>query len=115
MGLSQIAARLIARHGFGAEILRRGPDNQSTTPPTLGEAFEFAVQVAVVSDGGQDRNGIDIQVDRKKVLVSSEGLAIEPEISDRIRINGRLYDIGSVKRITRGAGAIFYELQVVRS
>lgn len=114
MGLTETASRLIAKHGQAAEVLRPGPgttDEFGGYTPGPDTAYtckavlaEFTVNAEYIAAGLLDVGDV-------RVLVSAEGLAITPETTDRINIDGEVLRIKRVVRHAPGGILFFYELQ----
>ncbi|MEL7690535.1 hypothetical protein [Citromicrobium bathyomarinum] len=115
MGMTQTASRLIAKHGQAATLLRAGPGGEDPFgAPIPGEDVEYdctiltatyAIELKLLAGGFLD-------VDDQRVFVSVDGLAITPETSDRIEIDGTEYAIGRVSPLAPAGDVLFYELQV---
>jgi len=111
MGMKETASRIIARFGQVAEIERAGePLGAPWAPifnPTLHPVF------VVVGEYDQEvRDGTLIQMNDLKVTVSTEGLSIEPDTADTLRMGGTDYTIVRVSPVAPDCVPKVYELQV---
>ncbi|MEY8829649.1 hypothetical protein AB9K34_14775 [Sedimentitalea sp. XS_ASV28] len=114
MGLRETASRLIAKHGQAAQLLRPGPGTKDgfggyipgpdTAYPCKALLAEFTVNAEYIAAGLLDVGDV-------RVLVSADGLAIEPETTDRIDIGGDVLRIKRVVRHAPGGVLFFYEIQ----
>lgn len=115
MGLTEMATRLIARHGQDAEILRPLPPiddgfgmvpNPDPPTPYPCKAFvaTFTVNEEFIAAGLMD-------VGDQRVLVAVEGLTITPETTDKIKIGTSVLGIVRVVPHAPGGTLYFWEVQ----
>ena len=115
MGLTQIASRLIKKHGQAATLLRPGegtddgygnviPGPDASYPVTLLSAT-YAIELQLIAGGFLD-------VGDQRVLVSVEGLTIEPATTDKLLIDGTEFEVRRVAPLSPAGGVIFWEMQV---
>jgi len=115
MGMKEIASRLIARHGQAATLLRPGegttspfgdyiPGPDAEIPVTVVSAT-YAVELQLVAAALLD-------VGDQRVLVSVEGLSVEPATTDKLRIDGTEFETRRVSPLSPAGEVIFWEMQV---
>ncbi|PHR03889.1 MAG: hypothetical protein COB29_12970 [Sulfitobacter sp.] len=115
MGLTQIASRLIKKHGQAATLLRPSegtydeyggyiPGVDTEHPVTLVSAT-YAIELQVWAGGL-------VAVGDQRVLVSVEGFALKPETTDRLRIDGDIFRTIGVSPLAPAGEVIFWEMQV---
>ena len=115
MGLTDIASRLIAKHGQAATLLRPGeiiydeygghsygPD--TAYPVTLLSAT-YAIELQVFAGGL-------FAVGDQRVLVSVEGLTLTPNTLDKLQIDGVTFRTIGVSPLAPAGEVIFWEMQV---
>jgi hypothetical protein len=68
--------------------------------------------MVVLDYADSDRDGTLIQYGDKKVLVSVEGLTIEPKLSDKVSIGGSSHNIVAIKPLNPGGTIVMYEIQI---
>ena len=108
------ASRLIARHGQQATLRRAGDGGTDAYgQPIPGPDTEYPVTVVVAEFEISERVSSDgiIALGDKKVLASVEGLAIDPNTEDRLRIGGTDWRILSVGEVAPAGEVFFYEIQ----
>ena len=107
------ADRLLKRYGQAAILLKPSTASGDAWNDTPGTPADYPVTVAVFAYTAQDRIGTGIQERDKRVLMSTEGLTVEPEDgSDTILIGGVSHSIVSVNQVAPGGVAVVYDLQV---
>ena len=115
MGLNAAtASRLIARHGQSAGLLRAGDGGTDAFGhPIPGPDTEYPVTVAMVEFSIKERVASDgiVAMGDKKVLASVDGLSIDPNTSDRLRVGGIEWRILSVGKVAPAGDVFFYEIQ----
>ncbi|WP_299553196.1 hypothetical protein [uncultured Tateyamaria sp.] len=115
MGLKQIASRLIKQHGQAATLLRPGegtddgygnviPGPDAPHPVTLLSAT-YATELQLIAGGFLD-------VGDQRVLVSVEGLTVEPATTDKLLIDGTEFEVRRVAPLSPAGEVIFWEMQV---
>lgn len=115
MGLRDIASRLIKQHGQAATLLRPGEDIPDGGGGfTRGPETEHAVTLvsATYAVELQWIAGGLLAVGDNRVLLSVEGLTLEPNTRDRLRIDGRVFRTIRVSPLAPAGEVIFYEMQV---
>lgn len=115
MGMKETASRLIAKHGQAATLLRAGPPTQDPYGEEIpGPDVEYdvtilsatyAVEIQFIAAGL-------INIGDRRIFLSADGLAIEPETSDRLLIGGEEFSVARVSPLAPAGEVIFYELQV---
>lgn len=106
------AARLIKKFGQSVQVRRTikiGPD----WDPTFTEE-NYSALAAVLDYTDREINGTLILAGDKKVFVSTEGLSITPELSDKLSIGGLVHSIMQVKPLSPAGLVVFWELQCRR-
>ena len=115
MGLTQIASRLIKRHGQAATLLRPGegtddgygniiPSEDTEHPVTLLSAT-YAIELQLLA-------GAFLAVGDQRLLVSVEGLTVEPATTDKLLIDGTEFRTIRVSPLSPAGEVIFWEMQV---
>lgn len=115
MGLKRIASRLIARHGRTATLLR---PNEGTTDaygvyvPGADTSYsvkilpaKFATELTLVHSAYFDFADM-------RVLLSADGLNIEPQTTDKLNIDGTEFEVRKVSTLAPAGEVIFWEMQV---
>ncbi|WP_417429528.1 hypothetical protein [Kiloniella sp.] len=115
MGLKEIASRLINKHGQTATLLRPGEDipdggggtipGEDTEHPVALLSATYAVELQLIAGGFLD-------VGDQRLLMSVDGLTLDPATTDRLRIDGDLFRIIRISPLAPAGEVIFWELQV---
>jgi hypothetical protein len=114
MGMIETASRIIKRFGQTGTFERAGAPGGDPWNPTPGTPTFHTATVAVVDYEQEHRDGTLIQANDLRVLVSVEGLDIEPSLSDRLAIGDAEYSIANVTPLAPDGTPRMYELQVRR-
>lgn len=114
-GLRSTAARMLGDRGQVMTLRKRTPGAYSpsagsatvtaTDYSATGAAFDFA---ALLIDG------TNIQRGDKKVLLSAEGLTVEPDAGDMLVIAGTVYNVVAVQPVAPAGTVVVHKLQVRR-
>lgn len=112
MGMTETASRIIARFGQVAHFERTGTQQNPWDPPAA--TVSHAALVAVVAYDIDHVDGTLILANDLRVLVSVEGLAIEPTASDSFRLGALLFNVIRVSPIAPDGVARFFDVQVRR-
>lgn len=112
MGMIETASRIIARYGQAGTFERPGPSGGDPWNPTPGEPTYHDATVGVLTYDNEHQDGTLIQMNDLRVLVSVEGLNIEPNVSDRLHIGPVAYTIVKVSLLGPDGVPCFYDLQV---
>jgi hypothetical protein len=115
MGLTQIASRLIKKYGQAATLLRPGEgtddgygnviDGPDVPYPVTLLSATYAIELQLIAGGFLD-------VGDQRVLVSVEGLAVDPVTTDKLRIDGTEFEVRRVSPLSPAGEVIFWEMQV---
>lgn len=108
------AERLIARFGRSAE-LRRAKAHGPAYDPTIGPDDYCPVTVVLGEYAVKEIDGTLIKAEDRKVTMSTEGVTITPETSDRLLIGSTLYDIVTIKPLEPGGTVLLWKMQVRRT
>ena len=109
------ATRLITRHGGAADLVRTegGTEPQNPWDPP-GDAVDVFYPVTILETGYQQdyHAGTLIQAGDKLGLVAVSA-SITPNLSDRLRIDGRTYSIMEIKPVqpAPGGAVVAYSYQ----
>lgn len=103
------ATRLVGRFGQPVTFRRQGPPDKSSYPPVPGPVTDTTVVAAVTPFSSRDRDGINI-TDRDVTLYIDSPSGYEPEISDKVEINGQWFVVQSVTRHTDKGGLVAFEV-----
>ena len=117
MGLTQIASRLIKKHGQAATLLRPGegiPDGGGGTIPGPDTEHPITLLSATYAVELQWIAGGLLAVGDQRVLVSVEGLTLDPRTTDKLRIDGTEFRTIRVSPLAPADDLIFWEMQVRR-
>ena len=115
MGLKQIASRLIKQHGQPATLLRPGDgmvDEYGGYTPGPDTAYAVTIISATYAIELQLIAGGFLEVGDQRLLVSVEGLAVEPQTKDKLLINGTELEARHVSPLSPAGEVIFWEMQV---
>jgi hypothetical protein len=102
---------LIAEFGQAA-ILRR--PTAATGPihnPTPGVPVDHAVTLVALKYRSRDVDGTRILSSDRQVLVAAGPLAVEPEMTDKLIIQGRSYSIQDIQPMSPGGVVVYWEIQ----
>lgn len=115
MGLKQIASRLIKQHGQAAILLRPGeriPDGAGGSTPGPDTEYPVTLLSATYAVELQWIAGGLLAVGDQRVLVSVEGLTLDPRTTDRLTIDGVTFRTIRVSPLAPAGDVIFWEMQV---
>ncbi len=114
MGLTEKAARLIAKYGQSAELIRPSqgePDGFGNYHPGPKTNYPCTAMVATFNVNEEFIAAGLMHVGDQRVLVSVDGLAITPETTDKLLIDGTILGIKSVVPHSPGGTLYFWEVQ----
>lgn len=117
MGLRNVASRLIARHGQAASLLRPSggtTDDFGGYTPGPNTAYPCTVFVATSTVNEEFVAAGLVGVGEQRVLVSVEGLTVEPEVTDKLLIDGTEFEARRVTSLAPSGEVIFWEMLVRR-
>lgn len=103
------AERLIESFGQSASIRRVALSGDSWAPTQTNT--DHACTVVVLDYSHAERAGTSVQSKDRKVLVSTDGLSIEPTPADKFILGAVVYEIVTVKPLNPGGTVVLYELQ----
>lgn len=104
------AERLIDRFGqTGA--LRRMVSNDDPFNPVL-TPVDYACTFVVLDYAKKDIDGTLILQTDQMVYLSTQGLTIEPNVTDKVVVGGVVFTIINVKPLSPAGVVVFYEMQV---
>ncbi len=114
MGMMETASRLIAKYGQPVTLLRPGervPDGYGgfDIGPDI-EAPAIAAVIAYAMELQAAYGGL-VEIGDNRVLMSTEGLTVEPRTTDKLRIGGTVFRIIRVMPIAPDGLVRFWELQ----
>ena len=115
MGLENLevaAQRIVRKFGLAAEIERPGANIGDPWAPVFGPPTLHPVFVVVGEYDQDERSGTLIQQNDLKITLSTEGLSIEPDTADTLRIDGTDYTIVRVSPVAPDGVPKVYTLQV---
>ena len=108
-GAAQDMLREFGRQCF---IVKPGAETGAEYNPTIGAGTPQAF-TAVLTDYRQgERDGTLVQINDRRAIVSTEGLAVVPTPQDRFRIDGKDFEIVSVSPVQPAETVVIYKLQV---
>lgn len=105
------AERLIARFGAPATLTKPGEADDSTYPPTPGTPTDYACTAVKTEYAMSDRDGSNVRMSDVKLLVSTEGLSVEPANNDTITVAGRVYSVVNVDPLEPGPLTVMWTVQ----
>ena len=116
MGLTKIVSRLIKKHGQAATLLRLGEEigddgygnviyGPDTSYPVTLLSATYAIELQLIAGGFLD-------VGDQRVLVSVEGLTVEPATTDKLLIDGTEFEVRRGAPLSPAGEVIFWEMQV---
>lgn len=115
MGMkTKTASRLIARHGQAASLLRPGEgttDGFGGYTPGPDTAYPCTVFIAAYTVNEEFIAAGLLDVGDSRVLLSVEGLAIQPETTDKIQVGDTILGIATVTPHAPGGVIFFYEIK----
>lgn len=106
------AERLIKRFGQSA-VLRRSTVGAGHNPSAPTQT-DYAVQIMVSEYAVYHRDGTVIKAGDKKVIVSTEGLSVEPVTTDKLLIESVVHSVVAVDKLSPGGTAVMFTLQCRR-
>lgn len=112
--LKATADRLIAAAGQAATLTHPGAKTGTPHNPTIGTPTPEAVTVVVEDYRNFEVDGARIQATDKKVLLARSDLVAAPTTADTLTIGGDVHAIVSVKPLSPGGTALYYEVQARR-
>jgi hypothetical protein len=104
------AERLIARFGQTGAIRRTTSDGDPFNPTMT--TTDYPCTLAVLDYNKRDIDGTLIQKTDQMVYVSTAGLTISPETTDRLIVGGAVLTVVNVKPLSPAGTVVYYELQV---
>lgn len=117
MGLTERATRLIASKGRAVTLKREAlgePDGfggylpgEVTSYPATAATARYEQELALIAGGLVEAGDL-------RLIVSVDGLAIEPEPGDRVEAEGEEYRVLNVAAVGTAGTAHFFDLQVRR-
>ncbi|UOM34863.1 hypothetical protein [Acuticoccus sp. I52.16.1] len=112
-----IARRLIARFGQDAVIMRPGePTDDGYGNEIPGEPTAYPARAAVIDANvvlAHQQTG-SLEPGDVRVLISTEGLPIEPDTADALWIGSEDWIITSVARLATDGEPLFFDMRVGR-
>lgn len=106
------AERLIARFGQTGALRRMVSDNDPFNPELV--PTDYACTFAVLDYAKKDVDGTLIKQTDQMAYLSTAGLAITPETTDRLVVGGSPLTVVNVKPLSPAGVTVFWELQVRR-
>lgn len=110
----QTADRLLKRFGMSATLYRRGKAYVSEHSPKYGNPTTYPVTVLIDSYSLREQVANLVEVGDKKVLMSADGLVIEPTTEDWLVIGDAEYSIENVDSLEPAGLSVLYEIQARR-
>lgn len=106
------AERLIARFGQTGALRRTTSDNDPFNPTQT--TTDYPCTFAVLDYAKKDVDGTLIKQTDQMVYLSTAGLAVAPETTDRLVVAGSPLTVVNVKPLSPAGVVVFWELQVRR-
>ncbi len=103
------AEALLKRFGQSAtltQVANSGPDYDPVQTPT-----DHTITAALFNYMNSAIDGTTITQKDRKVLLSTEGLTVTPEVGDTITVDSDKLNILDVKPLSPGGTVVMYELQ----
>ena len=104
------AAVGIGKVGIPAEIVRVSGADESAYPPSLGDETTFAATVMWSAYSARDRDGTQITARDVQALVAPDA-ETEPRNGDRLRVDGRTFDVVNVQAVQPGGVVLLWKCQ----
>ncbi len=109
----QVGAAL-AEVGTSATLYRRGRAYVSEHSPVYADPTPHKVTVMIDSYSLREQAANLVEMGDKKVLMSADGLAIEPTTDDWLVVDGVEYSIENVDSLEPAGLSVLYEIQARR-
>jgi len=106
---SATAHRLITRFGWAA-ILRRIANSGDGWNPAQSNT-DYTVTCAVMQYATREIDGTLVQAGDRRIIISPNGLEIEPTTRDKLIVGGETYQILRVEKMAPAGTAVYYEAQ----
>lgn len=106
------AAELIAEFGQTGALRRTTSDGDVFNPTQT--TTDHACTFAVLDYAKKDVDGTLIKQTDQMVYLSTSGLSVTPETTDRLIVGGAVMTIVNVKPMSPAGTVVFWELQVRR-
>lgn len=104
------AERLIARFGQTGTLRRTVSDDDPFNPTQT--TTDYPCTFAVLDYEKRDVDGTLIKQTDQMAYVSTAGLSIAPETTDRLVIGGTPFTVVNVKPLSPAGTVVYFELQV---
>lgn len=105
------AEKLLSRFGQAATLLKPGVPSGPAHNPGPAVPLSYACTVVVTDFSASERQGTEIEVTDRKVLVSTGGLPVAPATRDKITIGGKTFNVINVETLNPGGTSLLYTLQ----
>jgi hypothetical protein len=109
-GLTKTAQALIDRFGQTGALRRQVSDNDPFNP-VITET-DYPCTLAVLQYAKKDIDGTLIRQTDQQVYLSTQGLTVSPEVTDKVVVGGSPMTIINVAPIAPSGAVVYYELQV---
>jgi hypothetical protein len=106
------AERLIARFGQTGALRRTVGDADPFNP--VQTTTDYSCTFAVLDYAKKDVDGTLIKQTDQMVYLSTSGLSVTPETTDRLVVGGAVLTVVNVKPLSPAGTVVYYELQVRR-
>lgn len=104
------AERLIARFGQMGALRRMVSDNDPFNP-VITET-DYPCTFAVLDYAKRDIDGTLIKQTDQQIYLSTKGLIVSPDVTDKIIVGGVPFTIINIKPLSPAGTVVYYELQV---
>jgi hypothetical protein len=105
------ALRLLDKFGAAGEIIREIPGGGPVYEPGEPVQTPYACTMAVLRFDNKDIDGTLIKATDKKVYIAAKGLAIIPETTDELIIDGVSHAIVRVTPLNPAGFLVYHEVQ----
>jgi hypothetical protein len=104
------AERLIDRFGQTGALRRMVSDNDPFNPTLT--PVDYACTFAVLDYSKRDIDGTLIRQTDQQIYLSTRGLTVVPDVTDKIVVGGVVLTIINIKPLSPAGTVVYYELQV---
>lgn len=109
-GVTKTAQTLIDRFGQSGALRRMVSDGDPFNPTLT--PVDYACTFAVLDYAKRDIDGTLIRQTDQQIYLSTQGLTVSPDVTDKVVVGGSPMTIINVAPIAPSGAVVYYELQV---
>lgn len=109
-GLTKTAQTLIDRFGQTGALRRQVSDNDPFNPTIT--TTDYPCTLAVLQYAKKDIDGTLIRQTDQQIYLSTQGLTVSPDVTDKVVVGGAPMTIVNVAPVAPSGAVVYYELQV---